>query len=146
MKGGGEALARKIEPTSGGRGDHGGTHERTNRHGQWRQPQPRPTRAPQGEVKWWERAAPEESDPQLWAAVQRIQGRRQQLRMTVTDLARRLAGRGHPIRRETLSRVLNGKQPTTWETAEHMADLLGIDLVIHLDDDAGDDGAPVSGR
>jgi transcriptional regulator with XRE-family HTH domain len=85
-------------------------------------------------VRWWERDAPEESDPQLWTAVQRIQARRQQLRMTVTDLARRLSGRGRPIRRETLSRVLNGKQPTTWETAEHMADILGIDLVIKLDD------------
>lgn len=134
-------LARKIEPGGGGRGDHGGTHERGGRHGQWRQPQPRPTRAPHGEVLWWERDAPESSDPQLWQAVQRIQSRRQQLRMTVSDLARRLAGRGRPIRRETLSRVLNGKQPTTWETAEHMADILGIDLVISLDDGAADDGS-----
>ena len=79
-------------------------------------------------MRWWERDAPEESDPELWAAVQRIQVRRQQLRMSVTELARRLSGRGHPIRRETLSRVLNGKQPTTWATAERMADILGIDL------------------
>ena len=134
-------LARKIQPSGGGRGDHGGTHERSNQHGQWRQPQPRPTRAPHGEVRWWERDAPESSDPQLWVAVQRIQGRRQQLRMTVTELARRLAGRGRPIRRETLSRVLNGKQPTTWETAEHMADILGIDLVSNLDG-AGQPGSP----
>lgn len=48
--------------------------------------------------------------------------------MSVTDLARRLTALGTPIRRETLSRVLNGKQPTTWSTAERMADILGITL------------------
>ena len=77
---------------------------------------------------WWERPAPEESDPALWRAVQRLHVRRQQLRMSVTELARRLTARGYPMRRETLSRVLNGKQPTTWETAERLADILGISL------------------
>jgi transcriptional regulator with XRE-family HTH domain len=86
-------------------------------------------------VRWWEREAPEESDPALWAAVQRVQARRQQLRMSVTELARRLEQSGPPIRRETLSRVLNGKQPTTWATAERMADILGIDLVIDLSEE-----------
>jgi transcriptional regulator with XRE-family HTH domain len=84
-------------------------------------------------VRWWERPAPEESDPALWEAVQRIQVRRQQLGMTVTELARRLSGQGFDIRRETLSRVLNGKQPTTWATAERMALILGMGL--HPPDD-----------
>lgn len=77
---------------------------------------------------WWERAAPEASDPGLWEAVQRIHVRRQQLGMSVTELARRLAGHGRPIRRETLSRILNGKQPTTWDTAERIAQILGLGL------------------
>jgi plasmid maintenance system antidote protein VapI len=55
--------------------------------------------------------------------------------MSVTELARRLEQSGPPIRRETLSRVLNGKQPTTWATAERMADILGIDLVIDLSEE-----------
>ena len=96
--------------------------------GRWRSPAVRPTRAPHGEVRWWERPAPEESDPALWQAVQRIQARRQQLAMSVTELARRLSAAGHEIRRETLSRVLNGKQPTTWATAERMALILGMSL------------------
>ena len=123
-------MARKIGPDSGGRGDIGGRHERHHTdEGQWRKPAPgRPTRAPTGEVRWWERPAPEESDPALWDAVQRIQIRRQQLGMSVTELARRLSGQGHDIRRETLSRVLNGKQPTTWATAERLALILGMNL------------------
>lgn len=96
--------------------------------GRWRQPPVRPTRAPHGEVRWWERPPPEESDPALWVAVQRIQARRQQLAMSVTELARRVSSRGPAIRRETLSRVLNGKQPTTWATAERLATILGISL------------------
>ena len=90
----------------------------------------RPTRAPHGEVRWWERPAPEESDPALWDAVRRIQARRQQLRMSVTELARRIASHGQAIRRETLSRVLNGKQPTTWATAERLAMILGMELEV----------------
>jgi plasmid maintenance system antidote protein VapI len=46
--------------------------------------------------------------------------------MSVTELARRLSAHGHPLRRETLSRILNGKQPTTWDTAERIADILGV--------------------
>ena len=121
-------MARKIPPQGGGREDLGGTRDRNPHRGRWREPQRRPTRAPHGEVLWWERAAPEESDPRLWAAVQRIHVRRQQLGMSVTELARRLAGHGRPMRRETLSRVLNGKQPTTWDTAERIAQILGLDL------------------
>ena len=86
---------------------------------------------------WWERPPPEGSDALLWQAVQRIHARRQQLGMSVSDLARRLAGSGFPLRRETVSRVLNGKQPTTWDTAERMADLLGIRLA-----DEAEDGPP----
>lgn len=88
-------------------------------------------------MRWWTRPAPEDSDPELWAAVQRVQARRLQLGMSVTELARRLTRGGQTIRRETLSRVLNGKQPTTWDTCERMADLLGIDLSQPpLDDDS----------
>ena len=121
-------MARKIEPGGGGRGDHGGTHDRTADRGRWRRPEARPTRAPYGEVLWWHRPAPEESDPALWVAVQRLHVRRQQLGMSVTALARRVSAAGHPLRRETLSRILNGKQPTTWDTAERLADVLDIDL------------------
>ena len=85
---------------------------------------------------WWERPAPEDSDPGLWEAVQGIHVRRQQLGMSVTELARRLSGAGRPIRRETLSRILNGKQPTTWDTAERLAHILGIELS-ELGGDAG---------
>ena len=123
-------MARKIGPDSEGRGDVGGPHEHhQTREGRWRKPPPgRPTRAPTGEVRWWERPAPEESDPALWEAVQQIQVRRQQLGMSVTELARRLSGQGYDIRRETLSRVLNGKQPTTWATAERLALILDLGL------------------
>ena len=121
--------ARKIEPEENGRGGHGGAREHSSDRGRWRQPPARPTRAPYGEVLWWHRPAPESSDPALWASVQRIHVRRQQLGISVTDLARRLTATGHPMRRETLSRILNGKQPTTWETAERLADMLGVDLV-----------------
>lgn len=122
-------VAEKIKPAEGSRGDLEAPVDHRTHHdrGRWREPQRRPTRAPHGEVLWWERPAPEQSDPQLWEAVQRIQVRRQQLGMSVTDLARRLSGDGRPIRRETLSRVLNGKQPTTWDTAERMAHILGMD-------------------
>lgn len=130
-------MAEKIPPAGGGRGDHGGTRDhRRSYPGRWRAPEARPTRAPHGEVLWWERPAPEESDPRLWRAVQRIHVRRQQLGMSMTELARRLTALGFPMRRETLSRVLNGKQPTTWETAERLADILGISLSDDPDADA----------
>ena len=127
-------VARKIEPGGGGRGDHGGTRGQSADRGRWRQPQAQPTRAPHGEVLWWQRAAPEASDPALWNAVQRIHIRRQQLGMSVSDLARRLTAAGRPMRRETLSRILNGKQPTTWDTAERLADVLGIGVEAGGDD------------
>lgn len=88
---------------------------------------PRPTRGPQGQVEWWERPAPGGHEA-LWAAVRHLHERRQQLGLSVAALARRLHDRGYPIARETLSRVLNGKQPTSWPTVEVLADLLGADL------------------
>jgi len=48
--------------------------------------------------------------------------------MSVAELAHRLSGTGQSIRRETLSRVLNGKQPTTWDTAERLAHIMGLGL------------------
>ena len=89
-------------------------------------------------MRWWERPPPDASDAALWRAVRRIHARRQQLGMSVSELARRLSSSGTPIRRETVSRVLNGKQPTTWETAERMADILGISLA----DAVADEGPP----
>lgn len=120
-------MAHKISPGGGGSEDDK-PHVHPAGQGRWRQPPARPTRAPHGEVLWWERPAPESSDEALWRAVQRIHVRRQQLGISVTELARRLEGRGFPMRRETLSRVLNGKQPTTWSTAERLADIVGISL------------------
>lgn len=87
----------------------------------------RPSRGPGGDVHWWQRPAPA-GDAGLWEAVQRCHGRLHQCRVSVTDLAHRLAAIGHPRRRETLSRVLNGKQPTTWETVAAIAEVLDVDL------------------
>ena len=150
-------MARKIPPRGGDRGGNGGPRDhhpaaqgehRTDDGtaaggagdrgaGRWRQPPLRPTRAPDGEVRWWERPAPEQSEPRLWEAVQRIQARRLQLQMTVTDLAVRLGQVGHSLRRETLSRILNGKQPTTWETAQRLAEIVGVNLPRRCEDTDG---------
>jgi DNA-binding XRE family transcriptional regulator len=122
--GGVRLLARRIDRPSGdsdrdGQGN-GGTAARRRR-------QLRPTRGPLGEVRWWERPPPGGHEA-MWQAVQRLQRRRQQLGLSVTELARRLTDSGHPISRETLSRVLNGKQPTSWHTVELMAEVLSADL------------------
>ena len=90
--------------------------------------QRRPTRSASGEVRWWERPPPEGSDARLWQTVQRLQARRMQRGMSVRELARRTTHTTQPLRRETLSRVLNGKQPTTWATVRVLADILGVDL------------------
>lgn len=87
----------------------------------------RPTRGPFGEVPWWERPPPG-GDAPMWDAVKRLQRRRLQLGLKVTHLARRMARLGHPISRETLSRVLNGKQPTSWATVAVMAEALSADV------------------
>jgi DNA-binding XRE family transcriptional regulator len=89
--------------------------------------QPPPTRGPRGKVRWWQRPAPR-GDTLLWEAVRRLQARRLERGLTVRALAEELARIAHPIRRETLSRVLNGKQRTSWETAEALAEVLGVDL------------------
>lgn len=86
----------------------------------------RPTRGPGGEVWWWQRRAPR-GDEALWCAVQRLQARRLALGMSVSTLARRTQLTGRPLRRETLSRVLNGSQPTSWSTVWVLADVLGLD-------------------
>jgi hypothetical protein len=88
---------------------------------------PRPTKGPGGEVRWWERPAPG-GDEAMWAAVRQIQAHRIERRVSVSELARRLAEIGHPISRETLSRVLNGKQPTSWDTIRALAEVLGTQL------------------
>lgn len=78
-------------------------------------------------MPWWERPPPGGHES-LWHAVKRLQRRRLQLGLQVTHLARRMARLGHPVSRETLSRVLNGKQPTSWATIEVMAEALSADV------------------
>lgn len=124
-------VARKISPSDVSE-DELAVNGR--QEGRRHEPQRRPTRGPAGEVHWWERPAPDGND-RLWWAVQRLQDRRLQLRVSVTELARRYRSTGQRMTRETLSRVLSGKQPTTWATAERLAVLLDIDLdEIDLDD------------
>lgn len=89
--------------------------------------QPRPTRGPHGEVRWWEREAPR-GDEALWRAVQRLHERQQTLGVSLSELARRTDRTARPLRRETLSRVFNGTQPTTWDAVEVLAELLGVSL------------------
>lgn len=88
-----------------------------------------PSRGPYGPVAYWERPAPGD-DPRLWEAVQRVQERRLARGISVTDLVARLERIGLRRSRETLSRVLNGKQPTTWETVEALAEVLGVELEV----------------
>lgn len=64
----------------------------------------------------------------MWLTVQRLQARRMLLRISVAELARRMEASGRPVTRETLSRVLNGKQATSWSTVEHLALLLDVGL------------------
>jgi hypothetical protein len=85
----------------------------------------RPSRGPQGPVAWWERTAPD-ADEARWTAVQRLQAHRLERGIPVVEVTRRLAEIGAPLARETLSRILNGKQPTTWETVENLAEVLGV--------------------
>jgi transcriptional regulator with XRE-family HTH domain len=78
-------------------------------------------------VAWWDRPAPDDDDAR-WEAIQRIQAHRLLRGIPVTEVTRRLAVIGAPLSRETLSRVLNGKQPTTWDTVAHLAEVLGVDV------------------
>ena len=121
-------LARKISPPERGAQPARPEPSAARRaQGRWRTRGRLPTRGPRGEVWWWERPAPR-GDTLLWEAVQRLHARRQSCCVTVHGLAEALAGIGHPIRRETLSRVLNGKQRTSWDTAEALSEILGVDL------------------
>ncbi len=106
------------------------THEEPSvrpRRGAWRTRGRRPSRGPAGEVRWWERPAPA-GDEELWAAVIRCHEALRAAGLTVTDLEARLAATTRPLRRETLSRILNGRQHTTWETVELLAGVLAVDL------------------
>ncbi len=133
-------LARRIEPPLPPSEPENQRRSAAARaEGRWRTQGYRPTRGPHGPVRWWERAAPR-GDEQLWAAVRRLQARRITLDASVAGLARALAQQGQPISRETLSRVLNGKQATSWETVERLAYLLGVDLGAHGPDVDPPDG------
>lgn len=125
-------LARRIDPQEAVRAAPYQTGPATGRRegrteGRWRTRGRVPTRGPAGPVHWWERPAPDE-DAMRWEAVCRVQQRRLALGLSVMDVVRRLRASGQPLRRETLSRILNGGQPTTWQRVEALADLLDVDL------------------
>lgn len=132
-RGGVRHLARRIGPSppaAGQEGPGGDTRDEGAAGRPTRQEgDRRPTRGPFGEVPWWERPPPGGHEA-LWDAVKRLQHRRLQLGLSVTQLARRMARLGHPVSRETLSRVLNGKQPTSWTTVEVMAEALCADVPV----------------
>ncbi len=117
--------ARRLEPPLR-RGSAAGSPP-ASPPGRWRTRGRVPTRGPDGVVLWWERPAP---DPDLarWEAVQRVQARRLERRLSVSALARECQRMGHPLRRETLSRVLNGAQSTTWDTVEVLAEILDVEI------------------
>ncbi|QBI19014.1 XRE family transcriptional regulator [Egibacter rhizosphaerae] len=124
-------LARRIEPSEAvGARFAASRREPTRRAGSRpgrRTPPRRTTRGPRGEVRWWERPAPG-GDEELWRAVIRCHEALQRRRWSVTELAWRLRLAGHPVARETLSKVLNGRQRTSWATVEQLARILDIDL------------------
>jgi hypothetical protein len=133
-------LARKLVPGGSGQAATAGVEEASaavRAEGRWRTRGRRPTRGPRGEVAWWERCAPD-GDTARWEAVCRLQERRLARGISVSDLARRTAAVGHPLRRETLSRVLNGQQPTTWHSVEVLADLLDV-AIRDLQPEGGDE-------
>ena len=121
--------ARRLPGPPGWR-ERGACHHeqpRARRGGAWRRNGRRPSVGPTGQVRWWERPAPG-GDELLWAAVVRCHEAMRAEGLTIAQLARRLASTGRPLRRETLSRVLNGRQRTSWATVERLADVLGIDI------------------
>jgi hypothetical protein len=124
-------LARRLGPPEDGGPTQDGRDAQQpavdRAQGRWRTAGRQPTRGPRGEVVWWERPAPG-GDVLLWQAVCRAQERRIATGVSVTALAGWLALVGHPVRRETLSRVLNGVQPTSWSTVEVLAHVLEVDL------------------
>lgn len=118
-------MARRLDPPRRPRPDQAQQHGTGRRA---RRPLPRrPSRGPQGPVEWWERAAPD-ADEARWHAVQRLQAHRLARDIAVIEVCRRLDEIGAPLARETLSRILNGKQPTTWETVANLAEVLGVDV------------------
>jgi hypothetical protein len=128
-------LARRISPPDPRRTNpphrDGGDARRdpaaARAQGRWRTVERQPSRGPHGEVRWWERPDPG-GDQLLWEAVQRLQEARLRHGVTLLVLAEQLTAIGYPRARETLSRILNGKRPTTWETAEALALVLDVDL------------------
>lgn len=100
---------------------------RPGRQGAWRRRGRQPSVGPGGPVRWWERAAPGE-DEELWRAVLACHEALRAQGWTITGLAERLRASGWPVRRETLSRILNGRQRTTWPTVERIAVALDVEL------------------
>lgn len=79
------------------------------------------------DVDWRARPAPG-GDAKLWEAVVACHEALVASGRSVTWLARQLTALGEPLRRETLSRILNGRQRTTWDTVERLALALRIEL------------------
>lgn len=79
---------------------------------------------------WWMREMPPETrDPVSWAMARELMRILQSSgKYAVSDLARRCADKGRPHSRETISRVLNGKQPGSQELIEDLAIAAGVDL------------------
>lgn len=142
-------LARRIEPPSETRAAaEPGLSAARRAEGRWRTRGQVPTRNAAGqEVRWWERPAPR-GDHALWQAVCRLQARRIARGMSVMALTRALEQAGRPIARETLSRVLNGKQATSQATVELLACLLDVDVRDLWESDRGDDDTivPLNGQ
>lgn len=64
----------------------------------------------------------------MWEATQRIHQHKLLRGLSAGVLVARLAAQGTDVRRETLSRVLNGRQATSWELLEALAEVTGADL------------------
>ena len=126
-------MARKLVPQGAAGGPAAATEQVVVRPGRWREWGLEPTRGPAGEVRWWERPAPG-GDEAMWDAVKTIHRRRISLGVSVCDLARRLRAAGTPVDRSTLSRVLNGLQPTSWDLIAAMAGEVGAGVPYGCDE------------
>jgi hypothetical protein len=128
-------LAKRLVPQGTIAGMFETTGQVVLRPGRWRQRGLEPTRGPAGEVRWWERPAPG-GDEAMWDAVKAIHRRRISLGVSVCELARRLEAAGTPVDRSTLSRVLNGVQPTSRDLIAALADEVGADHPYRCDEAA----------
>ncbi|MFP5308646.1 MAG: helix-turn-helix domain-containing protein [Actinomycetes bacterium] len=90
-----------------------------------------PTRTPRGEeVRWWERPMPPETrDAEAWEMCRELMRVLHATgRYSATGLSEACDAIGRPHARETISRVLNGKQPPSYGLVEDLAMAAGVDL------------------